>query len=131
MIDLRPDDVLARAQEVAPPAVRMQAEYVVGQHALMDRNAQPRRQHVPVVGLRPWDVDEVCEQRVRTPFAHELRREVKVVVVQEDSRVRPEIELGDDRVRKALVHRCVAVEPRVAQSNVDVRRGGKAPHVVL
>ena len=60
----RAESVGARL-EVPPPARGVEADDVVREQPVVDRLAQPRRQHVPVVALRPRDVDEVREQRVR------------------------------------------------------------------
>ena len=51
--------------------------------------------------------------------------------MQEHGGVRAAVELCDDRIRKALVHRHVSVEPRVPEGHIDVGLVGQAPHVVM
>ena len=69
-------DVLAGPQEVPPPALRVEADHVVRQQALVDRAPDRLGQDAPVVGLRPRDVDEVAERRRRArPPACEPGRE--------------------------------------------------------
>ena len=124
-------DVTRRAEEVQPPLVRVEPDYVVRQHALVDRAPDPVREHVPVVRLRPGNVDEVREQRIRCLLPHHARREVEVVVVEEDRRLGLGLELLEDRFREALVHARVALVPGVLKRDVDRRRVGQLPEVVL
>ena len=86
----------------------------------MDRAADRLGEDAPVVGHRPGDVDEVREQRVGHALAHERRRDVEVVVVEEDRRVGLALELGDDGVGEALVDGDVALAPGVVEAVVDV-----------
>ena len=88
-------------------------------------------QHMPVVGLRPRDVDEVREQRVRRALAHELRREVEVVVVEEDRRLGLGLELLEHGLGEGLVDLRVAAVPGVLQRDVDRRLVRELPEVVL
>ena len=61
------------------------------------------------------------EPRVRPRGAHEPRREVEVVVVKEDRRVRVVVERGDDRVGERSVDALVAVVPRVVECAAELR----------
>ena len=96
----------------------------------ISRRVRPR-QHVPVVGLGPRDVDEVGQQRLRGALAHEPRREVELVVVEEDGCVRLELELLQHCVREALVDPGVALLPGVLEGRVQRGRVGELPQVVL
>ena len=120
-----------RAKEVDPPAVGVEPDHVVREEPVVDRGPHPLREHVPVVRLRPRDVDEMREQRVRRTVADESRREIEVVVVEEHRRLGCRVQLLDDRVREPLVHPRVAVCPRVLERDVDRRRVRKLPEVVL
>ena len=130
-VRVRTDEVARGAQEVHAPAVCVEADHVVREQAVVDRLPHRPRQDVPVVRLRPRDVDEVGEQRVGDPLADETGREVQVVVVEEDRRVRVELQLLDDRIGEAVVHAGVAFVPCVLQRDVDRRRVGELPEVVL
>ena len=130
-VDVSAEDVLAAVQEVPLPALGVEADDVVRKQAFVHLAPQMLRQHVPVVGLRPRDVDEVHDQRIGSSRAHELRREVEVVVVEEHRRRRLALELGDRRVGEGLVDGEIAVEPRVVQPEVEIRRVRQPPHVVL
>jgi hypothetical protein len=85
-VDLRVRQVGAAPEEVRAPAARVEADDVVREQALVDRTPDAVGQHGPVVGLRPRDVDEVGERRLGGPLAHEPRREVQVVVMEEHGR---------------------------------------------
>ena len=130
-VRLHAEDVHARALEALAPARRVEADDVVGEQALVDRAPDRLRKDAPVVGHRPRDVHEVRHQRVRSPLAHEPRRDVEVVVVEEDGRVRLALELGDDGVGERLVDGDVAVVPCVVEAVVDVGCGREPPEVVL
>jgi hypothetical protein len=125
------DEVAAGAEEVPAPAVRLEAEHVVREQAVVNRVADLAREHPPEVRLRPGGVHEVRERRVGTPVAHEPWREVQVVVVEEDGRLGLGLELGEDRVREGVVHRHVALVPGVVEAAVDVRRVRQRPEIVL
>ena len=131
VVDLGAEQLLARAQEVPLPAGGVEADDVVREQALVHRAPQVLRQDVPVVGLRPRNVDEVRHDRVGPALPDQLRGEVQVVVVEEHRRVRLAVDLGGDGGGERLVHGQVAVEPRVVQAEVEVRRVREAPHVVL
>ena len=109
----------------------MEADHVVREQAVVDRLPHRLRQDVPVIRLRPGDVDEVGEQRVGDPLTDETGREVQVVVVEKDRRVRVELQLLDDRIREALVDARIAFVPRLFQRDVDRGRVGELPEVVL
>ena len=97
----------------------------------MNRPPDRLRQDPPVVRHRPRDVDELRHERVGHALPHEGRRDVEVVVVEEDRRIGLTVELLDDRVRKPAVHGHVALAPGVVKTVVDVRRARKPPEVVL
>ena len=130
-VAFRVDEIAGRAQEVDSPAVRVEPDHVVREQPVVDRTAHVLRQHVPVVGLRPRDVDEVRKQRVGRALAYEPRREIEVVVVEEDRCLGVGLELVGHRRREALVHAHVAVRPGVLERDVDRRRVGQLPQVVL
>src|ERR671931_265832 len=71
------------------------------------------------------------EQRIGNALADEARHEVEVIVVHEDRRLSVCLELLGDRVGEALVHARVALLPGVLQRDVDRRRVGQLPEVVL
>ena len=72
--------------EVPAPALGVEAHDIVCEQTVMDRLGESLRQDVPVVALRPRDVDEVREQRIGADGPHDPRREIEVVVVEEDRR---------------------------------------------
>jgi hypothetical protein len=76
-------------------------------------------------------VDEVDEQRVGGAFPDEPRREIEVVVVEEDCRLGLGLELLEHGLREVLVHLGVAAVPRVLQGDVDRRLVRELPEVVL
>ena len=130
-VRLHAEDVHARALEALAPARRVEADDVVGEQPLVDRAPDRLREDAPVVGHRPRDVHEVRHQRVGSLLAHERGRDVEVVVVEEDGRVRLPLQLGHDGVGEPLVDRDVALAPRVVKAVVDVGRAREAPEVVL
>src|ERR671934_381096 len=109
----RAEDVEAAAEEIPPPAARVEADDVVREHAVVDRAPDGLGEHVPVVRLRPRDVHEVRERRVRRLVADHARREVEVVVVEEDGRLGLALELGEHRIREPAVDGHVAALPGV------------------
>ena len=66
-VDVRAGDVARGAHEFSAHLPRVEADHVVGEHPVVDRAPDPVGQHVPVVGLRPRDVDEV--ERAARPVA--------------------------------------------------------------
>ena len=121
---------LRRGEEAVPPADGVEADDVVGEQAVVDGAPHLHREHVPVVRLRPGNVDEVGERRLRSRAADEPRCEVQVVVVEQDRRVRSVVELLDDRGREPRVHRRVAV-PGGVRLGADARGAREIPEVVL
>ncbi len=97
----------------------------------MDRAPGRVRQHVPVVGLRPRDVDEVGEQRVGRALPDEPRSEIEVVVVEEHGRLWLALELGEHGLREARVHLRIAVVPGVLVRDVEGGLVREIPEVVL
>ena len=72
------------------------------------------------------------DERSRRPaLAHHARREVEVVVVEEDRGVGLVLELGQHRVGEALVHRDVALLPRVVEPRIVIGGVHQVPEVVL
>ncbi len=118
-LDVRP---IARAEQAdrsvderPAPALRVEADEVVREHAGVHGPAHVGRQHAPAVGADPRDVDEMREPRLRTPVANEARREIEVVVVEEDRRAGLALELVADRVGEVAVDRRVARVPGLAE----------------
>ena len=97
----------------------------------MHRDAQLLGQRMPVVGLRPRDVDEVRGHELGPRLPHESRRNVEVVVVEHDGRIGLALELFERRRSKGLVHRDVAGVPRIVQPRVEVGSRAEPPEVVL
>ncbi len=124
-------EVSGGAHEVQPPALGVEAHDVVGEQAFVDGPPDRIRQDAPQVGLRPGDVHEVGERRVRALLADEPRRQVQVVVVEEHRRVGLRVQLCEHGVRERGVHRHVAFLPRVVRPRIDVRCIGQGPEVVL
>ncbi len=122
---------LARAEEVPAPAVRVEADDVVREHALVDVPPDRAGEDAPGVALRPRDVDEVAQRRVGDPLANEPRREVEVVVVQEERGVGLALELLDRGRGEGPVDGDVPVTPGALQLVVDVRGACQRPEVVL
>ncbi len=101
MVDVGAGDVHAAAQEVASPAVGVEAHDVVGEDALVERTADRLGQDPPVVRLRPWNVDEVGERGLRGVLPDDARRHVEVVVVEEHGRAGLAVELVEHSVGEA------------------------------
>ena len=109
----------------------VKADDVVREQPVVDRAPDPLGQHAPEVGLRPRDVHEVAERGVGPGVADEPRREIQVIVVEEDRCVGLGVELVQDRVGERSVHRDVPVVPGVMEPRADVRRVRERPQVVL
>ena len=86
-------------------------------------------QHRPAFGPDPRDVREVRNHRVGQPFANEARRQVEVVVVEEDRRARIAGQLLDDRVGEFLVDRGIPRFP--GRAEVALRLVLELPQPVL
>ncbi len=125
------DDVRAGAQEVAPPPVGVEADDVVGQQAVVERDANRLREDAPVVRLGPGDVHEMRQRGVRSARADEAGCEIEVVVVEEDGRLGLGVQLGDDRVGEAGVDRDVPLVPREMEAAVEIGYVSEIPEVVL
>jgi len=67
--------------------IRLEANDIVRQESPADLPAHPRGQEHPVVLVRPWDVNELLDERVRQPLADQRRRQVEVIILQEDDRL--------------------------------------------
>ena len=130
-VDVQPHEVAAALQEVPAVRARVEADDVVRQHALVDRVADPPREHAPRVGLRPRDVDEVMQEDVGARRAHDGGQRVEVVVVDHDDRVLDALDLLEHRTSEVLVDDLVAVLERVDLVLADVRSVGQVPEVVL
>jgi hypothetical protein len=118
-------------QEVEPPAVGVEADHVVREHALVNRAPDRVGEDVPVVRLRPGNVDEVRKERLGRPLADGPRRQVEVVVVEEDGRFRLQLELLEHGLGERFVHAHVALVPGVLERDVERRRVRQLPEVVL
>ena len=81
--------------------------------------------------LHPGDVHEVRESRVRAALPNESRREVQVVVVEEDRGSGLLLELVDDCVCEAAVHLHVAAVPGLVERLIERRRAHEIPEPVL
>ena len=79
---------------------------------------------------RPGNVGEVADDGAR-PAPDEGRRQVQVVVVHHDARLRVVAGLGQRGARKCLVDGDVAVVPGAQRGGVDHRPAGQLPHLVL
>ena len=130
-VDLQPHEVAAALQEVPAVGARVEADDVVGQHALVDLVADALGQHAPGVGLRPRDVDEVVQEDVGARLADDRRQRVEVVVVDHDDRLVLALDLLDDGSREVLVDDLVAVVEGVDLVLAHVGRVGEIPQVVL
>ena len=124
-------DRQAGLDEVAAPAVRVEADHVVREQALVHGAPHVLGQHVPVVALGPRDVDELQQAGVGASLAHVAGRDVEVVVVEEDLGVGVAVELGQHHVGERAVHPLVAVPPGDAERRLDVGHRREAPEVVL
>ena len=94
-IHLGPQQVLAAPHEVPCPADRLEAEEVVGKHALQGLHPDPGGQDPHEVGLAPGDVGEVVDEAVRHQRPQVGGHQHQVVVVQDDRG-------GSPRVRRLL-----------------------------
>ena len=130
-VDLEVHQVAAALQEVAPVALGVEADDVVGQQARVELLADAVGQDPPRVGLRPRDVDEVVQEDVGTRAAHERRQRVEVVVVHHHHGLVGALDLLDDRRGQVLVDDVVAVLEGLDLVAPDVRRVGEVPQVVL
>ena len=93
---------------------RLETDHVVAEHPLADRPSHLQRQQAPVVGIRPGDMDEVLEDRVRVAFADEAGAEVEVVVLEHDDRLGRAVRAGgQDLLGEELVDGDVAAVPGV------------------
>ena len=122
---------LRGAQEVVGVALRLEADHVGRRQPLHDGGADARRDDLPQRRRRPRDVGEVADQRARPALPDERRRQVQVVVVQHDARLRVVAGLGQRGPREGLVDRHVAVVPGAQRGGVDHRPRGQLPHLVL
>ena len=132
-VALGADDVLARAQEVPAPAVGVEADDVVREQPVVDR--APDRPRAARASSRAAARGCGRSARARRParaLAHEPRREVQVVVVEEDGRVglarRARVDHG---VGEASVDRDVAVVQAWWSAGSTSGAYGEVPEVVL
>jgi hypothetical protein len=112
-------EVARGTEEVQPPALRVKPDHVVREQALVDLAPDRPGKHVPVVGLRPGDVDEVREQRLGGLLPNEARGEVELVVVEEHRSAGLDLELLEHRLGEALVHARIAGVPGVLEGHVQ------------
>ena len=74
---------------------------------------------------------ELDEPRVGPGVPDDARRDVQVVVMEEDRRVRVAVELVDHRGRECAVHLQVPLAPRMVDAVVDTRRRRELPQMML
>ena len=128
MVDPRAgQERLSGAQEVVGVALRLEADHVGRRQPLHDGGADARRDDLPQRRRRPGDVGEVADQRARPALPDEGRRQVQVVVVQHDARLRVVAGLGQRGAREGLVDGDVAVVPGAQRGGVDHRPAWAAP----
>jgi hypothetical protein len=125
------DDVRAGAEEVSAPTVGMEADDVVRQQAVVERDANRLREDAPIIRLGPGDVHEMPQRGVRSAGAYEARREIEVVVVEADGCLGLGVQLVDDRVGEVGVDRDVTLVPREMEAAVEIGHVSEIPEVVL
>ena len=130
LVHVHVEQLAAAEHEVALVGARVEADDVVGEHALEDLLAHVAREHPPGVRLGPRDVHEVVEEHVRVGVPDRARRDVQVVVVQHHHGVLA-VDLLEHRAGEVLVHGAVAVLEGVDLVAADVRRVREVPEVVL
>ena len=130
-VDLEIEQIAAALEEVAPVGARVEADDVVGQQPVVDLVADARGQHAPGVRLRPRDVHEVVEERVRPRLPHHPRQRVELVVVDHDDGLVDAVDLLQHRLGQVLVDDVVAELERLDLVPADVRRVALVPEVVL
>ena len=101
----------AHRPERLAPAIRVEADDVAAEQAPVDRPDDLVRQHRPGFRPDPRDVREVPDHCLGQPLPHEPRRQVQVVVVEEDRRARIAVQLLDDCVGEGAVDRGVPLFP--------------------
>ena len=109
----------------------MEADDVVRQQPLVDLLADLRGQHAPGVRLRPRDVHEVVQERVRARPPDHARQRVELVVVDHHDRLVAAVDLLEHRLGEVLVDDVVAELERLDLVPADVRRVALVPQVVL
>ena len=107
-VDLEVEQVAAALQEVAPVGARVEADDVVGEQPVEDLVADLGRQHAPGIRLRPRDVHEVVQERVRTGLPDHRREGVELVVVDHDDRLVLAVDLLQHRLGEILGDNVVA-----------------------
>ena len=130
-VHIRAEQRLAGSEERPAPALGVEADHVVREQPLVNRDPRLGRQRMPVVRLRPRDVDEVGSHRVWPRFPHEARSEIEVVVVEEHLRLGLPGELVERCRGESLVDRHVTLLPRPVERGVKGRRSAKTPQIVL
>ncbi len=130
-VDLEIHQVAAALQEVVPVGAGVEADDVVRQQAREDLLADSARQHPPGVGLRPGDVDEVMQERVRARPPDQPGEGVEVIVVDHHDRLLGSLELLHDGFREVLVDDVVAELEGLDLLAADVGGVGEIPQVVL
>ena len=105
----------ARRLERLPPAIRVEADDVAAEQARRGSTRRSRPAAPTSLQVDPRNVREVRDHRVRQPLSHEPRRQVQVVVVEEDGRARVAVQLLDDCVGECPVDGGVTLFPRRAE----------------
>ena len=112
-IDSEPEVLLARHEEVAHVARRLESDDVGAEQPAHDRIADVLRQHRPVLRRRPRNVHEVLDAHIVAPLADHPRDQVQLVVLDEDEHgFLRALGLSDDAIGDLLVHLHVALGPR-------------------
>jgi hypothetical protein len=130
-VDLEVHQVAAALQEVAAVGPGMEANDVVREQSAEDLLADPRGQHPPGVRLRPGDVNEVMQERVRARAAHEIGERVEVVVVDHHDRFAHPVELLHNGAREVFVDDVVAKLEGLDLLATDIGCVRQIPQVVL
>src|SRR5581483_11529337 len=128
---MRGDEAVGALEERAAPALGVEADDVVGEQPRVDRRGEIGRERIPGVRLLPRDVDEVGAQDVGALLPDERRREIEVVVVEEDRRLGLAVELLERRGGERLVHRHVAGVQGPPELRAELRRHAGIPEAVL
>ena len=126
-VDPRAEQPLHREQERPPPALGVKADDVVREQPLVHGDPQLGRERVPVVRLRPRDVEEVRRHDFGSRLPHQARREVQVVVVEENRGVGLAVELLDAPPRPAPRSRARTRRSRPRAAPARSRAPSRAP----
>ncbi len=99
--DARFEVAIDRIDEVAAMVLRMEAEDRAAEQSFEDLLAP--RANAERFRIRPWNVPERDDRRLRQPLVNEARQQREVIVLDEHDRV-VGLRLRTDGLREALVH---------------------------